>query len=125
MRSILKGVIGNGKSRGLRLDEERFVQTVLRDAETLDWGEGQLRKRRRAVRSVIIGRTSSDWRRDADSYGPQDKLFERHGWNQVDSGFRLWGGSDSRQSQGTTGMDGDDFLESKGWNNVDSGFRIL
>ena len=108
-------------------DEKKFVLNVLRDAEALDWGEDQLTKRKRAVRSVIIGRTNRDWRRDADQYGllddseEEDEMFIRHGWNKVDSGFRLWGGSDNRINPNNR----DNFLESKGWNNVDSGFRIL
>lgn len=125
LHRILKGVITNGKTRDLHHDEKRFVLNVLRDAEALDWGEDQLTKRKRAVRSVIIGRTNRDWRRDADQYGllddEEDEMFMRHGWNKVDSGFQLWGNSDNRINVNNR----DDFLESKGWNNVDSGFRIL
>ena len=57
----------------------------------------------------------------------EDALFKRKGWNEVDSGFRLWGGGrmDMKLPEKSTGKGVDKFLESKGWNNVDSGFRII
>ena len=93
----------------------------MRDAETLEWDEGQLERRKRAVQNAISGRLGDNWRQESDLRGlfngtPGDDLFKKHGWNKVDSGFRLWGGGKA---------EGDEFLKSKGWNNVDSRFRII
>jgi len=51
--------------------------------------------------------------------GQEDNLFQRHGWNEVDSGFRLWGAGK------IVGHTGDNFLQSKGWNDIDSSFRVF
>jgi hypothetical protein len=53
----------------------------------------------------------------------EDALFKKKGWNEVDSGFRLWGGG--RMNVKAKGGVVDEFLERKGWNDVDSGFRII
>ena len=120
-------MIKKGRNSGLQKSEILFVATVIRDAEKLAWDDGQLLKRQRAVKSVIGSRGREFWRDEADFQGfkreeeLEDELFKRHGWNKVDSGFRLWGGGareDNRPKQ-------DGFLQSKGWNNVDSGFRII
>jgi hypothetical protein len=110
--------------------EELFLVCVLRDARSLDWGEGQLERRELVVQSVIVLKGIDGWGNDANRYGwlsaedAEDELFKRHGWNRVDSGFRLWGSGTSKRSSSRTKND-DEFLQSKGWNNVDSGFRIF
>ena len=71
------------------------------------------------------------WEEEAELYGlwkndgttrklrQKDNLFQRHGWNEVDSGFRLWGPGKKNEDAA------DDFLQSKGWNDIDSGFRVF
>ncbi len=118
----------SGKSGGLHATDVRFIAGVLRDAEKLEWGEGQLERRKRAVQTVMTGRIAEAWEEEAGLFGlleaddSEDDLFKRHGWNKVDSGFRLWGADtvevDSRRQN-------DAFLQSKGWTNVDSGFRFI
>jgi hypothetical protein len=77
------------------------------------------------------------WEEEADLYGlwtdkrrrrmngedndKQYEIFRRHGWNMVDSGFRLWGAGKKIRLPSNT----DKFLKSKGWNDMDSGFRII
>jgi hypothetical protein len=123
-------MIENSKNGGLHAKEVRFVAGALRDAEKLDWGEGQLERRKLAIQTVMTGRIADAWEEEAGLYGlleveddSEDELFKRHGWNKVDSGFRLWGAEsvdiEAREERR------DNFLESKGWNNVDSGFRII
>lgn len=126
---ILKGVIVSGQNDCLLATDVRFVAGVLRDAEKLEWGEGQLERRKRAVQTIMTGRMAGTWKEESDLYGLtsvddyEDQLFKKHGWNKVDSGFRLWG-ADLRRGSGRR-AERDDFLQSKGWNNVDSGFRII
>ena len=122
-------MIENSKNGGLEAADVRFVAGVLRDAENLDWREGELERRTRAVQMVMTGSIAGAWEEEANLFGllddeeySEDEMFKRHGWNKVDSGFRLWGAeivdvASKRRS--------DEFLESKGWNDVDSGFRII
>eukprot|EP00957_Ditylum_brightwellii_P087661 6675150-Ditylum_brightwellii.AAC.1 len=70
---------------------------------------------------------SEKWKEDENAYGMDadlDPLFQKKGWNKVDSGFRLWGGGLNENRQKTRNKshkgDVDEFLESKGWNDVDS-----
>jgi hypothetical protein len=122
-------MIENGSNGSLRASDVRFVAGVLRDAEKLEWGEGQLERRKRAVQTIMTGRFALAWEEESGLYGLtsvdeyEDELFKKHGWNRVDSGFSLWGASLGRGNQKEN--DSDDFLQSKGWNNVDSGFRII
>jgi hypothetical protein len=126
-------MIENSKSGGLHAKEVRFVAGALRDAEKLEWGEGQLERRKLAIQIVMTGRTADKnaWDEEAGLYGlleveqveSEDDLFKRHGWNKVDSGFRLWGAENVEIE--ARGQRRDNFLESKGWNSVDSGFRII
>lgn len=122
-------MIENGRNGSLRASDVRFVAGVLRDAEKLEWGEGQLESRKRAVQTIMTGRYADTWEEESDLYGLtsvdeyEDGLFKKHGWNRVDSGFRLWGANLRRENRKL--RDNDDFLQSKGWNNVDSGFRII
>merc|ERR1712161_177082 len=97
---------------GVQASDARFVAGVLRDAKKLDWGEGQLNRRKRAIESAMSKYV-------AKKLGQEDNLFQRHGWNEVDSGFRLWGAGK------IVGHTGDNFLQSKGWNDIDSSFRVF
>ena len=96
------------------MSDVRFLASVLRDAEALTWAEGQLERRKRAVQTIMTGRKEEE-------FTVEDELFQKKGWNRVDSGFSLWG----RTSAEPKPKSGDDFLQSKGWNDVDSGFRII
>lgn len=122
-------MIKQGQNDGLLATDVRFIAGVLRDAEKLEWGDGQLERRKRAVQTIMTGRIAGTWKEESDLYGlrnvddNEDQLFKKHGWNKVDSGFRLWG-ADVRQGSPRL-HERDDFLQSKGWNNVDSGFRII
>lgn len=121
--SVLKAFVRVGRSRSLTKDESMFVVRVLRDAENLSWSDGQLARRKRAVRALVGTNLRDVWLATDDS---DDDLFKRKGWNQVDSGFRLWGsplGQTDTEPQSKKVVD--QFLESKGWNDVDSGFRII
>jgi hypothetical protein len=120
------------KTCGMQASDARFVAGVLRDATTLDWNDEQLQRRKLAIESLMRRHVARAWEEESELYGlrkgdsttkGEERLFERHGWNKVDSGFRLWGArtKDEPPSQSPP----DDFLQSKGWNNVDSGFRII
>lgn len=119
---ILRSVVRISRSRSLTREEVSFVALVLRDADHLIWEDGQLERRRRVIRGVLGERLRSAWAEQLEStsssQSDKDELFRRKGWNEVDSGFRLWGTSKNRDSS-------DAFLRSKGWNDVDSGFRFL
>ena len=126
--SIVKGMIETSRACGVQASDARFVAGVLRDAEKLDWDEGQLNRRKRAIASAMKKHVANAWEEEAELYGlykrdgstrNDDNMFERHGWNEVDSGFKLWGaGKESDKNA-------DDFLQSKGWNDMDSGFRVF
>lgn len=113
---ILKAIIRTGL---LTKKDTPLVATVVRDAEKLSWGPGQLERRKRAIQTVLTARSAVWVDEGADDdmlrkeIKSEDALFKRKGWNEVDSGFRLWGGGrkDAKPSD-------DKFLESKGWNNV-------
>ena len=115
---------------GVQAADARFVAGVLRDAEKLDWEEGQLNRRKKVVASAMMKHVANAWEEEAELYGlwkkgssnsnSDDTIFERHGWNEVDSGFRLWGAGKKQKDQAA-----DDFLESKGWNDINSGFRLF
>mmetsp|Transcript_13049 Transcript_13049/g.26078 ORF Transcript_13049/g.26078 Transcript_13049/m.26078 type:complete len:1055 (+) Transcript_13049:229-3393(+) len=138
----------SGGSFGFEPDDIQFTLTVLQDASGLEWEDGQYEKRKKAVRSILVGCSSEVWKNDEFAYGLQstdkkkeadeDPLFVKKGWNRIDSGFRLWGGGNTEESLDWTRspIDGvedgksdlsaaDSFLASKGWNDIDSGFRIL
>jgi len=128
---IVKGMIESCRTCGVQASDARFVAGVLRDAEKLDWGEGQLDQRKRAIDSAMSKHVANAWEEEAELYGlwkndgttrklrQKDNLFQRHGWNEVDSGFRLWGPGKKNEDAA------DDFLQSKGWNDIDSGFRVF
>lgn len=107
-------MIENCKSSGLFATDVRFTASVLRDAENLEWREGQLERRKMAVQKVMTGRNSETWREEAGLFGlleaddSENELFKRHGWNKVDSGFQLWGAGISKKAPV-----GDEFLQSK------------
>ena len=90
-------MIVSGQNDSLLAADVRFVAGVLRDAEKLEWGGGQLERRKRAVQTIMTGRMAGTWKEESDLYGLtsvddyEDRLFKKHGWNKVDSGFRLWG----------------------------------
>ncbi|KAL3942466.1 MAG: hypothetical protein SGBAC_003350 [Bacillariaceae sp.] len=121
---ILRTLVEISRTRSIHPHEVRFIAGVLRDAEKMEWGEGQLEKRKMSINVVMSGRMADTWKEEASLFGlndvvdtDDDDMFKEHGWNQVDSGFKLWG---KRQAS----VD-DVFLRSKGWNSVDSGFRII
>ena len=125
--AILKPMVRRGQRRTLSSDESSFVMSVLRDAEQLQWDDGQLERRKRAVRAVVGSKLRDVWLSDKTG-NPEIDLFQRKGWNQVDSGFRLLGLSPDASTSTTKPTKKkvvDRFLESKGWNDVDSGFRII
>jgi len=127
---IIKGMIETSRVCGVQAADARFVAGVLRDAEMLNWEEGHLDRRKNFIASAMKKHVANAWEEEAELYGlwkrdspttkSDDKMFERHGWNEVDSGFRLWGAG-KKESAETS----DDFLKSKGWNDVNSGFRFF
>jgi len=123
--SILKGAIQRSRDTWLESSDVRFAAGVVRDAEKLNWKEGQLGRRKRALESAMADYNAVAWEEEAGLYGlegvNEGELFKRHGWNRVDSGFQLWG----TDAKGEDKQKGDKFLESKGWNDMESGFRIF
>merc|ERR1711933_556547 len=69
----------------------------LRDAEKLDWPEGQLKRRKKVITAAMEQHAAREWEEEAELYGlwktdkskenADDNMFERHGWNEVDSAF--------------------------------------
>ena len=120
-------MVSGGNSLGLEEKEIEFTLSVLRDARNLDYSYKQMKGRERAVKGILIGRTSEVWKLNEERYGMNenvvDPLFKRKNWNQIDSGFRLWGGGREKSKKEATKKD--KFLESHSWNDIDSGFRIL
>lgn len=152
-------MVSGGNSLGINDEDIRFTTTVLNDAKNLDWKRGEYRKRQMAVKGIFMGRLSEAWKEDEQGYGMNnsrskvrssspkmknkkeaiDPLFQKKNWNQIDSGFKLWGGggvgnsggeetgssanSPTSKSKNNDGVD--EFLESKNWNDIDSSFRIL
>jgi pentatricopeptide repeat protein len=106
---ILKGMIRLEPSQRLNKEHMVLVMDVLKDAEQLVWEDGQLDRRKRAIRAVMTDKT-------------EDELFRRKGWNRVDSGFRMWGFDDSNSKKVNQS---DKFLKKHGWNDVDSSFRLF
>lgn len=132
MRRIIRGMVQNCRTCGVQAGDARFLAGTLRDAEELDWNNGQLEQRRRVVEFTMSRQMANAWEEESSLYGlrkqdmrtssKQNAIFQRHGWNQVDSGFQLWGaGRKSSKKVSST----DEFLKSKGWNDMDSGFRII
>jgi len=133
---IVKGMVETSRACGVQAADARFVAGVLRDAEKLDWEEGQLDGRKMVTAFAMEKHAANAWEEEAELYGlwkrdsstskSDDNMFERHGWNEVDSGFRLWGAG-KKESEGKKDSDqtADGFLKSKGWNDMDSGFRIF
>jgi hypothetical protein len=124
-------MINRNKINGLVItkNDARLISTILRDAESLEcWGPGQLDRRARAVQGFLADKVSGGWKDESsgifasvNAKETEDEFLRKHGWNKVDSGFRLWGAADDLGEKNKK----DDFLESKGWNDVDSGFRII
>jgi len=127
---IVKGMVETSRACGVQAADARFVAGVLRDAEKLDWEEGQLNLRKKFIASAMKKHVANAWEEEAELYGlwkkenskssSDDNMFERHGWNEVDSGFKLWGAGKKQKDQAS-----DDFLQSKGWNDINSGFRLF
>ena len=120
----------------LNKNDAVFINKVLQDAELLTWDTDQLVRRKRAVHTVLADLLRDTWKTDKDmdrllsTNRAGNDLFQRKGWNKVDSGFSLWGRArPSPESNGApeTRKDTavDTFLSKHGWNDVDSGFRIL
>jgi len=132
---VVKGMVETSRACGVQAADARFVAGVLRDAEKLDWGEGQLERRKTVIASAMKKHVANAWEEEAELFGllkrnssnrkPNDTMFERHGWNEVDSGFRLWGEGKKEEEKKEHSNSNDDFLESKGWNDMDSGFRLF
>lgn len=121
--AVLKPSLQLAQASTLTDNEVRFVALILRDAERLTWPDGQLERRKRAVRSVLADRLRIVLGDSLDVGVVHDELFLKHGWNEVDSGFRLWSGAPAVDIDSAERSD--KFLISKGWNNIDSGFRLL
>lgn len=129
----------SGASFGFETDDVQFILSVLRDGGRLEWDDGEYEKRKKAVRSILVGCSSEIWENDEFGFGlesdrrKEDPLFVKKGWNRIDSGFQLWGrGNDEESSEYSRPRGNDEntpsvdaFLASKGWNDIDSGFRIL
>jgi hypothetical protein len=116
---------------GVHSSDARFLARCLRDAEELSWGNGQLEQRKRVVELAMTKQTTNAREEESSLYGlrnndlrskQQSAVFQRHGWNKIDSGFRLWGAGKKNHNQAAVS---DHFLMSKGWNEMDSGFRII
>ena len=131
LQSVLKTIIRMGK---LQNKDMHLVATIVKDAEKLKWRPGQLERRRRAIQAIMSTRTNflNAWNNEDDDVlrreiKSDDALFKRKGWNEVDSGFRLWGGGklDLKINEKNRDKGVDEFLVRKGWNDVDSGFRII
>ena len=132
---ILSAMVGGG-SLGLDAKDMEFIRKVLRDAEGLQgWAPNQLEDRIKEVRFLLLGRLSEAWKTNESAFGiddratstgkvsPRDPLFERKGWNTVDSGFRLWGGGFGEGEEDATETV-DAFLREHGWNEIGGvGFR--
>lgn len=123
-------MVETSRACSVQAADARFVARVLRDAEKLDWEEGQLDRRKFVIESAMSKHVANAWQEEAELFGlwkrdgpmkrsDDNDMFERHGWNEVDSGFKLWGAGKKESD------DADDFLESKGWNDMDSGFRVF
>jgi hypothetical protein len=117
---------------GYQPKDIQFALAVIRDSENLDWEPGQFERRKQSVRAELIGRVSEVWKENERWFGMaaaaddvEDELFRKKGWNQVDSGFRLWGGGRDGFAAGRSDRVVDEFLASKGWNDMDSSFRLI
>ena len=95
-------MVETSRNRAVLASDARFIARVLRDAEKLDWGEGELDSKKNEIDSLMNKHARESWQEEAELYGlwksngiseklGDDNLFQRHGWNEVDSGFRLWG----------------------------------
>lgn len=131
---ILKYMIRIGASQSLSKRDVQWLLTVLKDAEQLEWSDDQLERRKRAVRTFLSENVRDVWRTDDPNLlsavdDGDDNLFQRKGWNKVDSGFRLWGGnamaSTKEQNNIDVAAEKCKFLESHGWNDMKSGFRLF
>eukprot|EP00985_Skeletonema_marinoi_P013866 scaffold6943_cov80-Skeletonema_marinoi.AAC.1 len=127
--TILSAMISSGPIE-FNDDDVRFTLTVLRDGEFLEWEGRQYERRKRAVRAILVGCSSEVWKNDEFAYGlmnedTEDPLFKKKGWNEIDSGFRLWGSGDGNFAEQEENTSVDSFLASKGWNDMNSGFRLL
>jgi pentatricopeptide repeat protein len=146
---IIRGLVEASRTGVVQASDARFAAGVLRDAGQLDWDDGQLESRKRVTELAMRKCVGNVWDEEAGLYGlwkdpskssrfssssssssssitasSEEEMFERHGWNQVDSGFQLWGAGKNVEPpprQPTT----DKFLQSKGWNDMESGFRII
>ncbi len=128
---ILKAMLRLAPSGSLSQNEAVFITRVLQDAELLTWDTDQLGRRKRAVQNVFADLLRDNRIKGLDrtvSSVDEDDLFQRKGWNKVDSGFSLWGRARSNAKSPVEAKKDtpvDTFLSKHGWNDVDSGFRIL
>lgn len=125
---VILEAMTRGGPFGLSRENVKFTAKVLKDAEAIKWGPGELEKRKRAVRGILIYGVGEVWQGKEDEHPEtvDDVLFAMKGWNKVDSGFRLWGGVDQESRPAPEdGKDVDEFLDSHGWNDVSSGFRLF
>jgi pentatricopeptide repeat protein len=129
--TILKATIPQGSSAAnLKTSDVVFLADVLKDAEKLLWEDGQLERRKRAVRALVLDSRIGPWRSEhsLDSLIPlestDDDMFQQKNWNKIDSGFRLWGGGRAAASDAAKD-EVDDFLQQHGWNDLDSRFRLF
>ena len=129
---VLKSMIRIGTARQLTKHHVVLIAEVLQDAELLFWDEGQLNRRRRAIRAIMLESFGNVLRSNDPVFDliptrySEDDLFDRKGWNQVNSGFRMWGPTDSnKETDIKDSKSNDNFLKSHGWNDVDSNFRFI
>lgn len=119
---VLKQMIRSEIVEFLTRSDVYFIAAILTDAETLKWGSGQLERRKSVARGMLARRLEVLFgdRNFLDTLLPPDSdaLFQRKGWNQVESGFKVWGMPNTDNNE-------DRFLEENGWNSVDSGFRLF
>lgn len=123
--SVLAAIIGHTEPDGLEDDNIRFILAVLRDGARLQWEPGQYEKRTRAVRVLVeVARNGGSWWSKGEE-PPKDPLFRKKGWNQIDSGFRMWGRNAHEEWSASSTASADPLLVRKGWNDIDSGWRWI
>jgi pentatricopeptide repeat protein len=130
---VLKLVLRVEVIRFLTKPDIYFIAAILNDAELLSWGMGQLERRQRVARAMLAPRLLTLFNDEnyLDTLLPSDSndLFERKGWNRVESGFNVFGptsnNNNGRRRRRQSNDNTDRFLDDNGWNSVDSGFRLF
>merc|ERR1712183_691012 len=63
---IVKGMVETSRACGVQATDARFVAGVLRDAEKLDWGEGQFSRRKSAIDAAMNKHVANAWEEEAE-----------------------------------------------------------